>query len=207
MHLFLDLISPIPEFTVIDDNKIILSRSIIQFEDDKLSDSIIPTFLDIEKSLNLGKYMSSLIVTTGPASYTSLRVGIAFILGQHFAKNIKIATLTAENLLKLNIYTNKALKHGIYIISANNQRFICYQLENLKYNYVKLENQNIESFKGLKNIDILYYNYEPLKNFKLELKQKKYIIKENVVKNFSSLNFVDSNIIKPLYISNNKNLN
>ena len=207
MHLFLDLISPIPEFTVIYDNKIILSRSIIQFEGDKLSDSIIPTFLDIEKSLNLGKYMSSLIVTTGPASYTSLRVGIAFILGQHFAKNIKIATLTAENLLKLNIYTNKALKHGIYIISANNQRFICYQLENLKYNYIKLENQNIESLKGLKNIDILYYNYEPLKIFKLELKQKKYIIKENVVKNFSSLNFVNSNIIKPLYISNNKNLN
>ena len=133
MNLLLDVISPIPEFTVIDDNKIILSRSIIQFEGDKLSDSIIPTFLDIEKSLNLGKYMSSLIVTTGPASYTSLRVGIAFILGQHFAKNIKIATLTAENLLKLNIYTNKALKHGIYIISANNQRFICYQLENLKY--------------------------------------------------------------------------
>ena len=207
MHLFLDLISPIPEFTVIDDNKIILSRSIIQFEGDKLSDSIIPTFLDIEKSLNLGKYMSSLIVTTGPASYTSLRVGIAFILGQHFAKNIKIAALTAENLLKLNIYTNKALKHGIYIISANNQMFICYQLENLKYNYIKLENQNIESLKGLKNIDILYYNYEPLKIFKLELKQKKYIIKENVVKNFSSLNFVNSNIIKPLYISNNKNLN
>ena len=51
MHLFLDIISPIPEFTVIDDNKIILSRSITQSEGDKLSDSIIPAFLDIEKTL------------------------------------------------------------------------------------------------------------------------------------------------------------
>ena len=207
MHLFLDIISPIPEFTVIDDNKIILSRSITQSESDKLSDSIIPAFLDIEKTLNLAKYIKSLIVTTGPASYTSLRVGIAFILGQHFAKNIKIATLTAEDLLRLNISINTDLKHGIYIISANNQRFICYQLDNSKYHYIKLENQDIKSIKGLNHIDILYYNYEPLKNFKSKFQQKKYIINENVVKNFSSLNFLNSNLIKPLYISNNKNLN
>ena len=116
MNLFLDLISPIPEFTVLDDNKIIFSRSIIPSEDDKLSDNIIPVFLSIEKTLNLGKYIKSLIVTTGPASYTSLRVGIAFILGQHFIKGIKIATLSAEDFLKFNISRNKNLKHGIYII-------------------------------------------------------------------------------------------
>jgi len=207
MNLFLDLISPIPEFTVLDDNKIIFSRSIIPSEDDKLSDNIIPVFLSIEKTLNLGKYIKSLIVTTGPASYTSLRVGIAFILGQHFIKGIKIATLSAEDFLKFNISRNKNLKHGIYIISANNQRFICYQLENLKYKYIKLEDQNMKSIKDLKSIDMLYYNYEPLKNFESKFEQKKYIINENVVKNFKNLNFSSSNTIKPIYISNNKNLN
>ncbi len=207
MNLFLDLISPIPEFTVIDDNKIIISRNIIQSEEDKLSDNIIPAFLDIEKTLNLEKYIKSLIVTTGPASYTSLRVGVAFILGQHFTKNIKMATLTAQDLLKFNSSTNKALRQGIYIISANNQRFICYQLANLEYKYIKLENQNIESVKDLRSIDILYYNHEPLKNFELKFEQKKYIINENISKNLKSLNFSNSNIIKPIYISNNKNLN
>ena len=207
MNLFLDLISPIPEFTVIDENKIIYSRSIIQFEGDKLSDNIIPAFISIEKALNLAKHVKSLIVTTGPASYTSLRVGIAFILGQQFIKNIKIASLTAEDLLRFNTYDNKDIKHGIYIVSAHNQRFICYQLQNLKYKYIKLENQNSESLKGIKNIDILYYNYEPLKNSDLKFEQKEYIINENIVKHFSSLNFSKSSLIKPIYISNNKNLN
>ena len=41
MNLFLDLISPIPEFTVLDDKKIIFSRSIIQSERSKLSENII----------------------------------------------------------------------------------------------------------------------------------------------------------------------
>ena len=207
MNLFLDLISPIPEFTVLDDKKIIFSRSIIQSERSKLSENIIPVFLDIEKTLNLGKYIKSLIVTTGPASYTSLRVGIAFMLGQHFIKNIKIAALTAEDFLKFNIVNNADLKHGIYIISANNQRFICYQLEDLKYKYIKLENNNLKSIKDLKNIDILYYNHEPLNYSEFDRKQIKFVINENVVKNLSSLNFSNLNTIKPIYVSNNKNLN
>ncbi len=53
MHLLLDLISPIPEFTVFDDNKIVYSKEIIQSDGDKLSDSIFPVFINIDKILNL----------------------------------------------------------------------------------------------------------------------------------------------------------
>jgi len=207
MNLFLDLISPTPEFTVFDENKIIITKQIIKSEGNKLSEDIIPVFLDIEKSLNLGKYLKSLIVTTGPASYTALRVGIAFMLGQHFTRNVKIASLSAEDFLKFDIASNNNSKHGMYIISANNQRFICYKLENSKYEYIKLDKQNINSIKDLKNIDVLYYNYQPLKNFELKFKQKKYIINENVFKIYSNLNFLNSEIIKPIYISNNQKLN
>ena len=42
MLLFLDVISPLPEFCVIDDNKVILKEKIIQNETDRLSDNIIP---------------------------------------------------------------------------------------------------------------------------------------------------------------------
>ena len=77
MNLFLDVISPIPEFTVINDNKIILSRRIVKSEENKLSDSIIPVYKKIDKALNLTRNLTSLIVTKGPGSYTSLRIGIS----------------------------------------------------------------------------------------------------------------------------------
>ena len=53
MLLFLDVISPIPEFCVIDDNKVILKEKIIQNETDRLSDNIIQSYIEIDKRLNL----------------------------------------------------------------------------------------------------------------------------------------------------------
>ena len=80
-------------------------------------------------------------------------------------------------------------------------------MEDLKYKYIKLENNNLKSIKDLKNIDILYYNHEPLNYSEFDRKQIKFVINENVVKNLSSLNFSNLNTIKPIYVSNNKNLN
>ena len=51
MLLFLDIISSIPEFCVIDDNKIILQQKITQSETDKLSDNIIQSYIEIGKRL------------------------------------------------------------------------------------------------------------------------------------------------------------
>jgi len=44
MLLFLDVISPIPEFCIIKDNKLIDQRKIIEKESDKLSDYIFETY-------------------------------------------------------------------------------------------------------------------------------------------------------------------
>ena len=84
MILFLDVISTIPEFSLIDENKIIYSRSIINLNGDKLSDKIIPCFLKINENFDLDSKLNGLIITTGPGSYTSLRVGAAFIAGLQY---------------------------------------------------------------------------------------------------------------------------
>ena len=207
MNLLLDVISPIPEFSVINDNKIILSRRIVKSEENKLSDFIIPTYQKIDKALNLTRYLTSLIVTTGPGSYTSLRIGISFILGLHFSKEIKISGVSGENLLNFEINNNPKLNYGIYFISANKQEFVCYKLLNQNIKYIKLEKANLNSYKELKQIDIFYYNQEPLNICLQNCRQKKYLIKENILRNFSKLSFNNFDILRPIYISNNQILN
>ena len=74
MLLFLDIISSIPEFSVIKDNKVILRKKIIKHNTEKLSDNIIEKYMEIDKSLNLTKNLNKISSTIGPGSYTSLRV-------------------------------------------------------------------------------------------------------------------------------------
>ena len=207
MNLLLDVISPIPEFSVINDNKIILSNKIVNSEENKLSDSIIPAYQKIDKVLNLTRYLTSLIVTTGPGSYTSLRIGISFILGLHFSKEIKISGISGEDLLNFEINNNPKLNYGIYFISANNQEFVCYKLLNQNFKYIKLEKTNLNNHKELIQINIFYYNQEPLNICLQNCRQKKYLIKENILKNFSKLSFNNFDLLQPIYISNNQILN
>ena len=207
MNLFLDVISPIPEFSVINDNKIILSRKIVKSEENKLSDSIIPAYQKIDKILNLTKNLKSLIVTKGPGSYTSLRIGISFLLGLHFSKEVKIAGVSSEDLLCFEISNNPKLNYGIYIVSSNNQEFVCYKLLNQKFKYIKLENNNLNNYKELKQIEIFYYNHKPLNISLQNCRQIKYLIKENILRNFNKLQFNNFDILRPVYISNNQIIN
>ena len=207
MNLLLDVISPIPEFSVINDNKIILSSKIVKSKEKKLSDSIIPVYQKIDKVLNLTRHLTSLIVTTGPGSYTSLRIGISFILGLHFSKEIKISGVSGENLLNFEINNNPKFNYGIYFISANKQEFVCYKLLNQNFKYIKLERTNLNNHKELIQVDIFYYNQEPLNICLQNCRQKKYLIKENILRNFSKLSFNNFDILRPIYISNNQILN
>jgi len=207
MNLLLDVISPIPEFSVINDNKIILSSKIVKSEENKLSDSIIPAYQKIDKVLNLTRNLTSLIVTTGPGSYTSLRIGISFILGLHFSKEIKISGVSGEDLLNFEINNNLKLNYGIYFISANNQEFVCYKLFNQDFKYIKLEKNNLNNHKELKQIEIFYYNQKPLNISLQNCRQIKYLIKENILRNFFKLQFNNFDILRPIYISNNQILN
>ena len=111
MLLFLDIISPIPEFCVIDDNKVILKEKIIQNETDRLSDNIIHSYIGIDKRLNLTQNLKKISTTIGPGSYTSLRVGSAFISGLMISRKIPYYPLSIEDIFNFNF--------GLLLLSKN----------------------------------------------------------------------------------------
>ena len=203
MLLFLDIISSIPEFCVIDDNKIILQQKITQSETDKLSDNIIQSYIEIDKRLNLTKNLKKISTTIGPGSYTSLRVGSAFISGLMISRNISYYPLTIGDILNFNAIKHSKKNLGVFITSSNNQKFFCYKTKDNNMEYYKIENNK---YSIPKHIDlILFNNGKIIENNELE--QIKFSFFEEFYNNYNNLTFKKNIIIKPIYISNNQLLN
>ena len=203
MLLFLDIISSIPEFFVIDDNKVILQEKITRFETEKLSDNIIQSYTEIDKRLNLTKYLIGISTTIGPGSYTSLRVGSAFISGLMISRKIPYSPLSIEDILNFNTkkYSKKSL--GIFISSSNNQEFLCYKNKKNFMEYKKIENNK---YLIPKHIDLILFNKIKI-NDDNKFEQIKFSFFEEFFKNYKNLKFSNDSFIKPIYVSNNKLLN
>ena len=203
MLLFLDIISSIPEFFVIDDNKVILKEKITRFETEKLSDNIIQSYTEIDKSLNLTKYLRGICTTVGPGSYTSLRVGSAFISGLMISRKIPYSPLSIEDILNFNTkkYSKKSL--GIFISSSNNQEFLCYKNKKNFMEYKKIENNK---YLIPKHIDLILFNKIKI-NDDNKFEQIKFSFFEEFFKNYKNLKFSNDSFIKPIYVSNNQLLN
>ena len=77
-----------------------------------------------------------MIVYTGPGSYTSLRVGISFMLGISYSKEIPLSGITCTELLSQFIKAEDVDKTFIVICSANNQYFFWHN--NFLMQYVQL---------------------------------------------------------------------
>ena len=201
MLLFLDLISPISEFSIIEDNKLILNKKITNVSNDKLSDCIFQIYQEIEKEINITKYLKKIILTIGPGSYTNLRVGSAFALGLKISLKIPIYPFSINDLVtikKLNLDENNAF----YIYSANQQKFLCELNSNKDITYTKIDD---DKFILPEQVDKLYYNYKKI-NSKSVI-QIKFSILEELLQNNKYLIFNKNEIIKPIYISNNEVLN
>tara|TARA_Y100001970_G_scaffold261989_1_gene345650 strand:+ start:5310 stop:5918 length:609 start_codon:yes stop_codon:yes gene_type:complete len=202
MILFLDIISPLPEFCVIDYNKIVKSKKIIQTNNEVLSDKIAKSYLGLSKYYNFNKNLKKIIVTTGPGSYTALRVGIAFICGLSDTMNLSIAGLSCED--QFNLINNQNNKNmAIFLTSSNRQTFFCYEHKK-KFKYLKIDINNIQIPE---NINKVFYNKSKLQNLSINLKQSKFNLKKNIINNIKKIKFYKNKIIKPIYISNNKILN
>ena len=201
MFLFLDVASPIPEFHLIKDKNIIVSLKIVENNDEKLSDNIIPKYLKINEKYNLNEKITKLIITTGPGSYTALRVGASFIAGLSQSIGLPVSTLSTENMY--NFLYNTNINCGIYFQSSNNQNFLTFKL-NEKFIHQKVENDN---FNYPEQITKLFYNltFSNLNN--QSLLSEVFSIKDVVLGNINNLEFADNKIIKPIYISNNIILN
>jgi len=201
MFLFLDVASPISEFHLINDKKIIDSIKITNKTDQKLSDLLIPTYLQIDNDYNLSKKLKKLIITIGPGSYTALRVGASFIAGLSQSMDLPVALISTTTIYKYLSDTHK--KIGIYFESSNNQKFFLYK-KNSEYINVKIENQN---FVIPELISYIFYNLGLPKFIDNKIKSKMFSIKMNVLENLHKLEFNKNLIIKPIYISNNSILN
>ena len=201
MFLFLDVASPIPEFHIINDKKIIYSIQIIDKTNEKLSNKLIPTYLKLDKIYNLQENMKKLIITTGPASYTSLRVGASFISGLSLSMNLPVSVISNETIYKL--INDPGKKIGIYFESSNNQIFFSYKKNSIFFND-RIENKN---YIIPKFISFIYYNIN-LPEFKdKKFESAAFSIKNIIEKNLDFLIFNKNFIIKPIYISNNSTLN
>ena len=209
MILFLDTVSPLPEFSLIGDNKIIFSKKIINNHHEKMSDYLIKSYTDLEKKFSLDQKLESLIINIGPGSYTSLRIGIAFFSGLSLSYQIDLKGIPCVDFYKYLISKDDLLLTGIYIHSANNQKFICiYDQKKEYYNIHKIESFNeIENFKIKKVISNTELNKNN-SNFFKNIKYQSISFKEIIIKNLNAIMRLKSpKIIEPIYISNNKILN
>lgn len=214
MILFLDTVSSLPEFSLIEDKKIIYSKKIISNQNDKMSDLLIPSYIKLEKKYNLSSKLQLLLVNTGPGSYTALRVGIAFFSGLSLSKNISLIGVSCEDLLRFAILDEELKNSIIYISSSNKQKFIGFF--NIKKNYFEIKKIENNNLIDLQNIDLSLikkiYTNEDLQEKNLELFQDKEIkiIKfSKLVNNNIKLikGYKKNQIIQPIYYSNNKILN
>ena len=203
MLLFLDVISPIPEFCVIDDNKVILQEKIIQNETDRLSDNIIQSYIEIDKRLNLTQNLKKISTTIGPGSYTSLRVGSAFISGLMISRKIPYYPLSIEDILNFNSKKSSKNNSGVFITSSNNQEFLCYKNKDNAMEYNKIENNK---YSIPKHIELIFFNKTKI-NENIKLEQIQFSFFEEFYNNHNNLTFKRNIIIKPIYISNNQLLN
>src|SRR5210317_1317359 len=201
MFLLLDVASPIPEFHLINDKKIIDSIKITDNNDQKLSDKLIPTYLEIDTAYKLSDNLKKIIITIGPGSYTALRVGASFIAGLSQSMNLPVS---AVSTLTIHNHLSKPRNHiGIYFESSNKQKFFSYQ-KNHQFIHEKIDDM---SYTIPESVSKLLYNYT-LPNFiNTKIESKIFSIKNNVIENLDKIKFDKDLIIKPIYISNNTILN
>ena len=211
MILFLDTVSSLPEFSIIEDNNIIFSREILSNKEEKMSDLLIPAYLELEKKFNLNSKLQLLLINTGPGSYTALRVGIAFFSGLSISKKINLIGVPCVDLFKYIIPSDELINSSILISSSNNQNFIHFfddKNKNFKIkkieNNIPLEKQNINlslTNKIYTNENLLENQKEYFFNYEIKVLTFSELVNINIIK---IKKLKKSRIIEPIYLSNNK---
>ena len=204
MLLFFDVISTIPEFYLIEEKKVILNRKILSKQGDKLSDNIFEVYSKLNSELNLTQNLKKIVITNGPGSYTSLRVGSAFVAGLSISKNLTVCEISAQDIIMFKSKNRDINKVCVFIASANDQQFLC-----TMNNLFKIENNTVNEKKVFipKKIDTIYYNEHKLNLEYQNVKQYKFSFIDELLLNLDHLNFNNNKILKPIYVSNNKLLN
>ena len=212
MILFFDIVSRLPEFCLIEDNKILFSKKILDAPDDKMSDFLVPAYIELEKKFKLGNNLKHLVTITGPGSYTALRIGIAFLSGLSISMKIPLIGIPCIDLFNYVINSDEQQSTAIYICSSNDQKFICfYSQDNNKCIINKVEKNETPYIFDTSLVNALLSNdvhgsEDPLLPKNIEC--KKIDFKKIVLQNLKKILLLPrQEIIEPIYISNNKILN
>ena len=211
MILFLDTVSSLPEFFLIEDNKIIASKKIIDNSHEKMSDCIVSKYIEIENKFSLKKNLTDIIVNTGPGSYTALRIGIAFVSGISISQKISLQGLSCLDLYR-NYINNKDLKKSaFFIVSSNDQKFICvYDIKKNMHKIIKIENEKDILNLIHMNIKTIYSNNKiNINNLNSHNLEYKILGFDKLVTSCLSkiLKMPKQRLIEPIYCSNNQTLN
>ena len=160
--------------------------------------------MQINNHYNLDQKLKKISITIGPGSYTSLRVGASFVAGLTISKKLLFYSFSIDDIFKFELNNQNNNNAGIYINSANNQNFMCILDNKNKIHYYKLEDDN---FVLPENINTILYNEKKLDLSDKNIEQFKFSFAENLFQNYKRLDFSLNQIVKPIYISNNKILN
>ena len=213
MILFLDTVSSLPAFSIIEENKVIKSIQILSKNSKKISDCIIPAYFKLHHHLQINDKIKKLIVCTGPGSFTALRVGIAFMYGLSVSKKISLIGISCVDLLQFAVPKLNEKKTLMIICSSNDQNFIATYSSNENRKYLI---NKIDAKLHSTNIDFNQYSH-CISNSKLSSNIIK-ILGLHICRQVNLTEIIRSNlnnvlllpmksIIEPIYISNNKILN
>ena len=212
MILFLDTVSPSPEFCVIKDDKVIQSIQILNKNSKKISDCIIPAYLKLHNHLNMYDKIEKLVVCTGPGSFTALRVGIAFMYGISITKNIPLIGIPCTTLLEFSTQNLERKKTLMIICSSNDQNFIAVSSNGSeKYLIEKIDIKHYSTKFDCKKYSRCVSNFklssDIMKIFGTNICQQ-IDLAEIVRLNLNKILLVPKKLfIEPIYISDNKILN
>ena len=205
--IFIDTVSLYPKI-IISKNNTIENTIILNINSsNQISDLIIETIQNIFKKYQINE-ISTIIVITGPGSFTSLRIGISVAVGLKVSSNVKLHGFNAiDVLLSYSRLYYKNENVYVFIQSTNNQNFIAAYGKNnqllLKPNKIE---DNIEIFNDDVPIDSIL-----ISNEKIKMEHKSKLSKFSLVKNMDiSKILIDNNlkdikinedVIYPIYIS------
>ena len=165
----------------------------------------------LEKKYELFNKIDNLVVTIGPGSFTSLRVGISFMYGQSISKKIPIYGIESTKLLNYSIQKNNYKNTLLLICSVNNQNFICIPSKKASNDYIifKISNEIMKKI-NFKCYTTCISNYKLPDDLKKRLSNINNFVVHNVEENLNSCVLTtlnDGQVINPVYISDNKLFN
>ena len=134
-------------------------------------------------------YLNEIIVVNGPGSFTGVRLGVTIAKTLAYTLDIPIKTITSIESFAVSIETD------------NNKLITISDLKGKFIGYFNSNNEMLEEFKYLSNIE-----YEEYKKDKIETELTEFNL-ESIYKYLKSIDCINPHLVNPIYIKGIEALN